>query len=90
MEGEAAEGATLHLSVRPEHIKLEAPPRAISLGRVTIRETVFQGTHRRCHTVSTGNSETDLLLRVPVEQPVHPGEQFEVFVRREDIVLLAD
>ena len=90
VEGRAAEGATVHLSVRPEHIKLEAPPDAISLGRVTIKETVFQGTHRRCHAVSMASGETELLLRVPVEQSVRPGDQSEVFVRRRDVVLLAD
>ena len=87
---EATGGATVHLSIRPEHIKLEASPDAISLGRVTIKETVFQGTHRRCHAVSTGESDMDLLLRVPVERPLHPGDRPEVFVRREDLVLLAD
>ena len=90
VEGGAAEGATVHLSVRPEHIKLEAPPDAISLGRVTIKETVFQGAHRRCHAVSMASGETELLLRVPVDQPVRPGDQSEVFVRRTDIVLLDD
>ena len=90
IEGKAAEGATLHLSLRPEHIKLEAPPGALSLGRVTIRDTVFQGAYRRCHAVAANRAETALLLRVPVEQSVHPGDQREVFVRREDLVLLAD
>ena len=74
VEGEAADGARVHLSLRPEHIRLEAAPDAISLGRVRIRETVFQGAHRRCHAVSTQNDETELLLRVPVERPVHSGE----------------
>ena len=90
VEGRAAEGATVHLSVRPEHIKLEALPDAISLGRVTIKETVFQGAHRRCHAVSMASGKTQLLLRVPVEQSVRPGDQSEVFVRRTDVVLLAD
>ena len=90
VEGRAAEGATVHLSVRPEHIKLEAPPDAISLGRVRIEETVFQGAHRRCHAVSMASGETQLLLRVPVEVPVRSGDQSEVFVRRRDVVLLAD
>ncbi len=89
VEGEAADGARVHLSLRPEHIRLEAAPDAISLGRVRIRETVFQGAHRRCHAVSTQNDETELLLRVPVERPVHSGEESEVFVRRQDLVLLA-
>ena len=90
VEGRAAPGATVHLSVRPEHIKLEAPPGGISLGRVTVRETTFQGAHRRCHAVSANGTETELLLRVPVELPVHPGDRPEVFVRRKDLVLLAD
>ena len=90
VEGDAPEGATVHLSVRPEHVRLEASPDAICLGEATIREMVFQGTHRRCHAVSAGGGETDLLLRIPVEQAVHPGDRPEVFVRRKDVVLLAD
>ena len=90
LEGEALEGATVHLSVRPEHIRLEAPADAVSLGRVVIEEMVFQGTHRRCHAVSTGVGATQVLLRIPVERAVHPGDRPEVFVRRSDVVLLAD
>jgi len=91
MEGRAPNGTTtMHLSVRPEHIRLEPVAGAISFGRVTIRETVFQGAHRRCHAVSMQEGETDLLIRVPAEHPVRSGDRPEVFVRREDLVLLAD
>ena len=91
MDGKVPDGATtVHLSVRPEHLRLEPAPDAVSFGRVTIRETVFQGAHRRCHAVSMQAGEMDLLLRVPAEHPIRTGDQPEVFVRREDIVLLAD
>ena len=33
---------------------------------------------------------TELLLRVPVDQTVKTADELEIFVRREDIVLLAD
>jgi len=90
VEGEAPATAAVHLSVRPEHIKLEPPPDPISLGRVLIGEMVFQGAHRRCHATSLGAVPTELLLRVPVDQTVKTADELEIFVRREDIVLLAD
>lgn len=90
LEGAAASGATLRLSVRPEHLKLDPPGGALSFGRVRIREISFQGTHRRCQAVPAGGGEPPLLLRVPVEHPVAPGDEVEVFVRPEDVVLLAD
>ena len=51
---------------------------------------VFQGAHRRCHATSLGEAPTELLLRVPVDQTVKIADELEIFVRREDIVLLAD
>jgi ABC-type Fe3+/spermidine/putrescine transport system ATPase subunit len=90
VEGKAPATAAVHLSVRPEHVKLEPPRDAISLGRVVIKEMVFQGAHRRCHATSLGEGATELLLRVPVDQTVKTADELEIFVRREDIVLLAD
>ena len=90
LAGEAASGATVHLSVRPEQLKLDPPGDALSFGRVTIREISFQGAHRRCHAAPAGTGEPALLVRVPVEHPVAPGDECEIFVRPEDVVLLAD
>lgn len=89
LEGAAASGSTLRLSVRPEHLKLDPPGDALSFGRVRIREVSFQGTHRRCLAAPVGSGEPVLLVRVPVEHPVAPGAECEIFARREDIVLLA-
>lgn len=90
LEGEAPTTAAVHVSIRPEHIKLEPPPDPISLGRVVIKEMVFQGAHRRCHATSLGAEPTELLLRVPVDQTIKTADELEIFVRRKDIVLLAD
>ena len=90
IEGDVGPQSTVQLSVRPEQIKLESPEDAVSLGRVVVKEMLFQGAHRRCHATPVGDDTSDLLLRVPVDQPVNPGDNLEIFVRREDIVLLAD
>ena len=90
VEGDPPSQSTAHLSVRPEQIKLDPAQDAISLGRVVIKEMLFQGAHRRCHATTLGDNPLDLLLRVPVDQPVNPGGETEIFVRQEDIVLLAD
>ena len=90
IKGDVGPQSTVQLSVRPEQIKLDPPEDAISLGRVVVTEILFQGANRRCHATPVGDDSFDLLLRVPVDQPVNPGDELEIFVRREDIVLLAD
>jgi spermidine/putrescine transport system ATP-binding protein len=50
VEGEAELGARVHLSVRPEQLKLGPPGagEAVALGPARLGESVFQGAHRRC------------------------------------------
>ncbi|MDH3690603.1 MAG: ABC transporter ATP-binding protein [Gammaproteobacteria bacterium] len=92
VKGEPHAGDTVHLSIRPEHIKLGATDdnNGIALGEVVITEAVFQGAHRRCRALAGTNRDTDLLLRIPVENSTQPGDTVEINVQTNDIVLLRD
>lgn len=92
VDGSVEIGATAHLSVRPEQLKVGSVDQngMILLGDVLITEVVFQGAHRRCHARSEVNREVELLLRLPPEQSLSPGETVPVQVRASDLVLLRD
>ena len=90
VEGKAPDSPQVHVSVRPEQMRLEPEEGSISLGSVTVKEMVFQGAHRRCHASPVANDSLDLVLRIPVDRVVRTGDVAEIFVRREDVVLLSD
>jgi len=90
--GQSAEGAKVHLSIRPEHIRIgsAAGDGALSLGEARLTAVVFQGAHRRCHARAGAQGEVELLLRLPPEQHVTVGETVPIMVRGADLVLLRD
>ncbi len=92
VEGRVEIGATAHLSVRPEHIKIGSTDLEgmTALGEAYVTDVVFRGAHRRCHAQSGPNREIDLLLRLPPEQSLAPGEKVSIQVRATDLVLLRD
>ena len=92
VDGHIDVGTTAHLSVRPEQIKVGAAQSddMLSLGDAQISAMVFQGAHRRCHARLGPNQDVDLLLYVPPEQDLTPGQSVSIQVRAADIVLLRD
>jgi spermidine/putrescine transport system ATP-binding protein len=90
-EGEAEQGAEVHLSIRPEHIGLGAAvDDAMSLGKATITDVIFQGDHWRCRARGGANGEIHLLLNVPADASVEVGRMVELHARKEHIILLKD
>jgi len=91
-EGDAqANGAKVHVSIRPEHIRI-GPAQGdgvLSLGEATLTDVVFQGAHRRCHARSHGG-QVELILRLPPEQVVAVGDTVPIRARAADLVLLND
>jgi len=85
---DAEAGSSVFASVRPEHVRLEPGSDALSLGQVSVIETVFQGANRRCRAVSAAVPDQDLLLTVPADRTVRAGQELEIFVRRQDVVVL--
>lgn len=92
VDGHADEGATVHVSIRPEQVKV-GPQKAegmISLGAAKITDSAFRGAHRRCQARAGANGGIDLTLRLPPEQTLTPGESLPLQVCASDLVLLRD
>jgi len=85
-----AGAATVEVAIRPEQIQpaATASEHSVPLGRATLRELVFQGTHWRARAAAGGGTEVGLLLRLPPEMRVEVGMALDLFARAEDIVLL--
>ena len=90
-DGAESEGCDIHVSIRPEHILLEAGEDTESLGRAVLTDSVSPGerTHR-CRARTTGRENVELLIYVPVERAVAVGDEVDVHARRHRIVLLTD
>ncbi len=94
-DGEAAPGAAVHLSIRPEQIVQEAETgEALSLGAAEVTEAGFQGTHlrvrARCLAAAGGADGLELRLRLAQDSAIRPGAQLNLAVKREHLVLLKD
>ena len=89
LDGRAAIGDKVHLSVRPEQMRLAGGDDTTSLGGATIKALVFQGANRRCHATPIHAPDMDLVLSVPLDIPVETGDEVEIFVRRNDVVMLS-
>ncbi len=94
--GEAQAESTVHVSLRPEQIRLGSAEGSgsgdsmIPLGDIKVTEVVFQGTHRLCHVRAGNEQQVGLLLRLPQEQAVSPGDTMSIHARESDAVLLRD
>ena len=90
LEGEGSAGDVIRLSIRPEQIKIGTSDAdsSIALGNIEITEAVFQGSHRRCRGFAGTDHDTELLLRIPVENVIQSGDTVEIYVQPNDVVLL--
>lgn len=90
-DGEAAPGAAVHLSIRPEQIAIDAAPEeAQSLGAAEVTEAGFQGTHLRARARCLAADGLELRLRLAQDSAIQPGAQLNLAVKREHLVLLKD
>jgi spermidine/putrescine transport system ATP-binding protein len=92
VSGRADAGAAVHVSVRPEKLRLGPAGAAgcVPLGQGTVTELVFQGTHRRCRIRMNGDGGTELLARVPLEAEIAIGTATGLHARVADMILLRD
>ena len=91
--GRADTGASVHVSVRPEKLRLglaTGETGAVALGTGTVTELVFQGTHRRCRIRMDGDGRTELLARVPLDVEIAIGDATGLHARAVDLILLRD
>ena len=89
LSGEAGPGEKVYLSIRPEHIRVDAVASAdfIPLGEIAIEEVTFFGTHQRC----TGNhvsSGMQIVVRLPQNQSIATGQRYPISVGTQEIVIM--
>jgi len=85
----AAIGEAVTLSIRPEQLLIgSSADGALPLGRGTVTETSFQGTHLRAHVAMGSDGCHELLLRAPATAGLAPDDAVDLAVRPGDIVML--
>ncbi len=83
-------GEKVHLSLRPEQIRLGDGNRSnlINLGEARVEEVIFQGTHRLCRVVCQGEKEVCMLLRLRLDEKVEVYDTIYIHAKRDDVILL--
>ena len=89
INGSAEPGARVNLSIRPEQIIVaDGDIRdQVPLGILKVEEVSFFGTHHRCLGRHV-KSNLPMIIRLPQHQAVGIGEDLNLSVQPEDIVLL--
>jgi spermidine/putrescine transport system ATP-binding protein len=85
--GSADAGASVALSLRPEHLHPATAEGRIALGQGTVTEAGFFGTHHQC-SITLEALDTPLKLRLPQKRLVQPGETLALYADPADMVLL--
>ena len=90
VSGAAGPGGPVHLSIRPEQIKVESGDghQLVALGKIKVEEIAFFGSHHRCQGRHTGSNQS-LVIRLPQDRSARVGEELTIAVQRDDIVLLS-
>ena len=87
--GRAAVGDRVTLAVRPEHLHTEAAAARRELGRVTVLDGGFFGTHHQSRVALAGaDPDRPLKLRLPQRHAPQPGQVLTLFADPADLVLL--
>ena len=88
VEGTAAVGQAVTLSVRPEHVRAGgAAGAAQPLGTARVLESGFCGTHHQC-TAALEAAERPFKVRLPQKESIAPGADLPLSVDPADLVLL--
>ncbi|UCD77831.1 MAG: ABC transporter ATP-binding protein, partial [Desulfobacterales bacterium] len=89
VRGTAEPGAKLDLCIRPEQILAACGEihGQVPLGVLQVEEVSFFGTHHRCLGRHV-ESNLPMIIRLPQHQAVRKGQQLNLGVKREDIVVL--
>ncbi|MDX1576207.1 MAG: ABC transporter ATP-binding protein, partial [Kiloniellales bacterium] len=88
LDGAAAVGQAVTLSVRPEHVQAVAPAAAAQpLGTARVLEAGFFGTHHQCTAVLEA-AERPFKVRLPQKDAIAPGAELALFADPADMVLL--
>jgi spermidine/putrescine transport system ATP-binding protein len=85
---EAPVGAPLLLALRPEHLHLGEPRRALDLGDAEITDIVFQGSFRRVTALSLRQPEVHFAAKIPLRQEIAVGARVAVSCDPADLIVM--
>ena len=80
-----AEKTSVTLSIRPEHLSSVSGTK--SLGKATVLESGFFGTHHQCK-VTMKESGREFRVRLPQKEILGAGNEIDLFVEPDDVTLL--
>ena len=85
--GTAETGARVEVCIRPEHLSpaVDAGP-ALTEARVT--EAVFQGTRLRCHVLTEGRNEVELIASFAPDAGIGVGDRLRLSAKPENVIVL--
>jgi hypothetical protein len=83
-------GRRVNISIRPECIRTGDPPdgSGVALGKATLSEFVFQGTHKRCRAAIREAVDSRLLVHLPPQSDLGSGSSAMLWVSTADITLI--
>jgi spermidine/putrescine transport system ATP-binding protein len=84
---EAPLGAPILLSLRPEHLNLGEPRKALHLGDSEVSDLVFQGSFRRVTAVSLRDPAVQFEAKVPPGQPIAVGMRIAISCDPENVIV---
>ncbi len=87
LPGTAESGASVALSLRPEHLHPETTAGRVTLGQGRVVEAGFFGTHHQCSVALAGHEDV-LKLRLPQKRLVQPGESLGLYADPADMALI--
>ncbi len=86
--GKGDKGAQVRVSLRPEHILLQANGRTRALARARVLDLAFQGTRSLLTVEPQGDCEAPLKVSGPAEDAPPPGSEVALFAEGSRAVLL--
>lgn len=89
VDGKLDVGQQAHISIRPEHLKIDQPPGCPDqkLLDAVIESSAFQGAYRRCIAKADATG-TEMHVRTRPEQRIAADGKISLYARAEDFVLL--
>jgi spermidine/putrescine transport system ATP-binding protein len=84
---EAPLGAAILLSLRPEHLHLGAPRKALHLGDAEVTGVVFQGSFRRVTAVSQRDPKLQFEAKIPPGQAIAVGMRLAISCDPDNVIV---
>lgn len=92
LSGQATVGRRLHVSLRPEQVRL-GPAEGegmVSLGEARVSEVAFRGSHKRCDLMAGPDRDFRMLMRVAQTESIRKGDAVCIHTSSAEPAVLVD